>query len=147
MSKFRWFLVLIAGFGLLLARNPDILLHAGFQFEEGKQFYIGTYFGSVLSNLFTPIAGYIQLTPWLVAYFTRLFPLNQAPFIEVLVSLLVTMTVAAYIVRSRMAALIPSLRLRLALATAFLVFLASFSGESSVSSRRSSGIWRSSWCW
>lgn len=129
MSRFSQIVRSSLGFtgalALLFLRSPNGLLHPVFAAEDGQTLYIATYFSSPLAGLLTPIAGYLQVIARAAAYVERLVPVAQAPFIADLLSLSVVAAIACYIASSRMAILIPNLRLRLLLAVLLLVLPAS----------------------
>lgn len=120
-----WALGLAGALALLFVRSPETLLHPAFAAEDGQTLYIATYFGSPLSTIFTPLAGYLQLIARVAAYVERLVPVAQAPLLAALLSLLVVASMAVYIASDRMVATIPSRRLRFLLAVTFLALPAS----------------------
>ena len=106
---------------LLLARSPGVLINPAFSYEDGRYFYISTYFSSPLTLLTTPYAGSLQTGPQLAAYLERLVSPANAPIVGSFFSLLTVMLIAGFLASSRMASLIPNSRLRLLLALGFLL--------------------------
>ena len=117
----RWPAFIMASVLILFARSPGTLLGAEFRYEDGRTFFLGTYFGSPLEVIFHPYAGYLQLVPRLVAYGERMVPIAWAPLVANFASLLIIAAVAAFIASDRLAQVLPHRGFRWLLAAVLLL--------------------------
>jgi hypothetical protein len=111
----------VAGAATVVARRPQVLLQPEFRVEDGQTFYIGTYFGSPLDQLFRPYQGYLHVVPRLVGFLERAVRVSAAPLIANAAAIAVAVAVAAYITSERLAPVISKPRLGLALAAVVLL--------------------------
>ena len=109
----------------LIARRPETVTRPEFYAEDGRVFYLGTWFGSPLDVLARPYNGYLHLVPRAVGLFERLVPIQWAPAIGNIVALVVVALIAGFLAGDRMAPLLPDRRARLAAAAGFVLLPAS----------------------
>jgi len=112
---------LAIAFIVLVARRPETISRPQFWGEDGQLLYVGTYFGDPLHRIAEPYVGYVVLVMRLVAYMERLVPLEWAPLVGNVFSLLVVVVVAGFVASRRMADQFPDVRLRIALACVLLL--------------------------
>lgn len=105
---------------ILVARNPQVLLHPEFWAEDGWVWFPDGYeYG--LASLARPVAGYLQTVPRLVGLLAQAFPLAWAPALFALAALLSQVLPPLFLVSSRMAAAWPDARGRVLFALVWLV--------------------------
>jgi len=80
------FLLLLAA---LFTRRPDMFLHAQFYAEDGKYWYADAYNLGWVTALTVPVGGYLNVLSHLVAAFTLLFPLRDAPLLMNIAGLII----------------------------------------------------------
>jgi hypothetical protein len=117
-SAWAWFGLAFAGY---LLRRPGTLTHAEFAYEDGKIFYLGSWFGDPLDQLFRPYASYLHLIPRFVGVLERQVQPAWAPFVSNLSALIIAALVVRFIASERLAEAIPNRRIRLACALFFIV--------------------------
>ena len=109
----------------LIARRPETVTRPEFYAEDGRVFYLGTWFGSPLDVLVRPYNGYLHLVPRAVGLLERAVPIQWAPAIGNVVALMVVALIAGFLASDRMAPLLPDRRARLAVAAGFVLLPAS----------------------
>ncbi|HEY5433775.1 MAG TPA: hypothetical protein VIK13_00955 [Candidatus Limnocylindrales bacterium] len=110
---------------VLIARRPETITRAGFYAEDGRVFFLGTWFGSPLDVLLRPYNGYLHLVPRTVGLLERLVPIQSAPALGNFIALLIVALIAGFLASDRLAPLLPDRRARLAAAVGFLLLPAS----------------------
>jgi hypothetical protein len=110
----------IAAFILLALRRPTSVYDPEFVFEDGREFFMGAWRDGPLSVVH-PYAGYLHLTPRLVALLERTVPIQLAPLVGMLLSLAIVAAIAAYLSSDALANVVPDKRVRLALAAIFVL--------------------------
>ena len=108
-----WPAFALVGLLLVLARRPEALLAAEFNWEEANAFYVPTFFLDPVAQLMEPWGGTFQVVPRLAYMTLRAVPVVWAPLAENLLALSAAVAVAAFIASRRLHALIPDGRLRL----------------------------------
>lgn len=111
---------------VLALRRPTTLTRAEFFNEDGQVFYLGTYFGDLAEVLFRPYQGYLHLVPRVVSLGERVVPIELAPLLGNLLSLIVVAAVAGFVASERLAVAIPRRPVRLLLAVLILVLPGAF---------------------
>ena len=99
---------------LLLLRSPGSLLHPQFWAEDGTLFFQEAFNRGFLSTILQPASGYLHSFPRLVAGFSLLVPMEQAPLVFNLAAFAVQLVPALYLLGPRMARLIPAFSARAA---------------------------------
>lgn len=85
-TRWTWTLVgFAAALMILVARRPEAIFRAQFFAEDGKVFYLPTFFSGP-GLLFEPYAGYLIVFPRLIAYAERLAPPAFAPMVGTIVT-------------------------------------------------------------
>jgi hypothetical protein len=107
------------------ARRPETITRAEFYAEDGRVFYLGTWFGSPLDVLLRPYNGYLHLVPRTVGLLERLVPIQWAPALGNTVALLIVALIAGFLASDRLAPVLPDRRARLAAAVGFVLLPAS----------------------
>ena len=124
-SSNRWLPTLVLGsalaFVVLVARRPETVTRAEFYAEDGRVFFLGTYFGDPGEVLLRTYNGYLHAVPRLVGMAERLVPMEVAPGLANMISLLVVALVAGYLASDRLAPLLPDRRARLVAAAGFVI--------------------------
>lgn len=92
-----WPIVFALACVLLVGRIPDVLLNARFIYEDGPQFYLGSFLYDPLESLFRPYAGFLYVAGRIVALLSRLAPVAGAPFVASVASVFITAAVATYV--------------------------------------------------
>ena len=118
-------LTVVLALAALIARRPEIITRAEFYAEDGRVFFLGTWFGSPLDVLLRPYNGYLHLVPRTVGLLERLVPIQSAPLLGNFIALLIVALVAGFLASDRMAPLLPDRRARLAAAVGFVLLPAS----------------------
>jgi hypothetical protein len=118
----RWTVVTGAFIVMLAARRPETVLRAQFIFEDGKVWYLGAWQVPLLEAIGTPYAGYLGFVQRLVGFLERVGPVSLAPLVGNALALLIVALIATYVVSDRLSGLIPSARVRIAVAL-YLVLL------------------------
>ncbi|MBM2810870.1 MAG: hypothetical protein HW416_1629 [Chloroflexi bacterium] len=118
----RWAPVFMIAIGLALAvsRDPNALLLPQFWAEDGRVFYADTINLGPVHALFMPHNGYFHLVPRSAAIIASLLPMNVAPLVFNLIAIAASLAPAAFVASTRLAHLLPSTRLRLAMALALI---------------------------
>jgi hypothetical protein len=93
---------------LLLLRSPGSLLHPQFWAEDGTLFFQEAFNRGFLATVAQPASGYLHSFPRLVAGFSLLLPMAQAPLVFNLAAFAVQLIPALYLLNPRMSRLIPS---------------------------------------
>lgn len=106
---------------LLFLRRPDTLLNAQFWAEDGRVWFANSYNYGALRSVFLPQDGYFQTLSRLTAGVAWLFPLVKAPLVFNLIALLVQILPVGLLLTNRWQNLLPSYRLRVALALGFVL--------------------------
>ena len=106
---------------VLVLRRPEAVFRSQFAYEEPYVFYAAAHSGGVLETILTPWAGMLQLFPRLVHAGLLLVPGEIAPAISMLVLYLAIGLIAGFMASDRMAAAIPSRRVRVAFALSFAI--------------------------
>ena len=115
-----------AGFAVALLalavvmRRLDALQHPQFWAEDGSDWFAQAYNDGRLSTLFVPHSGYFQTISRLLGDVGVSVGLAAAPLVANLAALLAELAPALFLVSSRFAAVIPSLRLRILLAAIYV---------------------------
>jgi hypothetical protein len=109
----------------LIARRPETVTRPEFYAEDGRVFFLGTWFGNPLDVLARPYNGYLHLVPRAVGLLERAVPIQWAPAIGNVVALMVVALIAGFLASDRMAPLLPDRRARLAVAAGFVLLPAS----------------------
>ncbi len=117
-SAWFWFGLAFVGFFL---RRPGSLTHAEFAYEDGRVFYLGSWFGSPIDQLVRPYAGYIHLIPRFVGVLERLVAPAWAPFVSNLAALIIAALIVRFLASDRLADALPDRRIRWACALLFIV--------------------------
>jgi hypothetical protein len=117
-SAWVWFGLGFVGYFL---RRPGALTHAEFAYEDGKVFYLGSWFGGPLEQLVRPYAGYLHFIPRFVGVLERQVPPAWAPFVSNLAALIIAALVVRFLASDRLAGAIPSRRIRWACALLLIV--------------------------
>lgn len=116
-----WPVLAMVGLLLLVARRPEALFAAEFNWEEASAFYVPTFFFDSAHLILEPWGGYLQVIPRIGYELLRPIPVFWAPLAENLLALVSLLAVAAFIASRRMAAVVPSGRLRLLFAALLLL--------------------------
>lgn len=111
---------------LLLLRSPGSLLHPQFWAEDGTLFFQAAFNDGFLKTILQPASGYLHVFPRLVAGFSLLFPMGQAPLIFNLAAFVVQLIPALYLLGPRMSNLIPSWPARAGAALLYVALPASY---------------------
>jgi hypothetical protein len=111
----------IIGMLLLIARRPEAIFRAEFNWEEANAFFVPTFFVNPLSLLIEPWGGTLQVIPRLGYQALRAVPVYWAPLAENLLAFGGIVAVAAFIASDRISGAIPDRVIRLALATMLFV--------------------------
>jgi hypothetical protein len=122
-SANRWLLPLafaMVALLLLLSRLPLVFL-TNFWAEDGTAFYGDAYNLGWLRALTLPVAGYLQTFPRLEAAFAVGLPLAVGPPLASAVALVFDVLPGVLFLSDRFRAVVPSLTVRLALATASVI--------------------------
>lgn len=126
-SRFRFSWLAPQGlllFGLVLLievlRRPETILRAEFRVEDGQVFFLGTFFDPG-GGILTPYQGYLHVVPRTVALVERAVPTAWAPVVSNSGALIIGAMVATFLASDRLSGLIPSRRLRVALAVGFVL--------------------------
>jgi len=82
---------------LNVARCPELLLYPRFFAEEGTTYFACAFQKSFVSNLFSAHYGYYTLYNQLATSFAKLAPLEHAPLVTTLMSLLVQVGISLYV--------------------------------------------------
>jgi hypothetical protein len=117
-SGLFWFGLAFVGFFL---RRPGSLTHAEFAYEDGRIFYLGSWFGGPLDQLFRPYAGYVHLIPRSTGLLERLVPPAWAPFVSNFIALAIAALVVRFLASDRLATAVTDRRIRWACAVLFIV--------------------------
>jgi hypothetical protein len=115
---------LLFGF-VLFIRSPATILHPGFWGEDGPIWYADAY-AAGWHSLFFPQIGYLGTSSRLVALMAQGFPLLWAPGLFAIAALLIQSLTAAFLVSTRMSAVLPSLWGRFLLAFTYVALPNSF---------------------
>ena len=107
--------------GAPAARSPGSLLHPQFWAEDGTLFFQEAFNHGFLATILQPASGYLHSFPRLVAGFSLLVPMEQAPLVFNLAAFVVQLIPALYLLSPRMARIIPSFSAR---ALAALLYVA-----------------------
>lgn len=99
-----WPLVFLGAFAVLVLRRPEALLHAQFFGEDGRVFYLPTWFSGP-ELLIEPYAGYLLVVPRLIAFAEWLVPPPFAPVVGTVVALALVAALAAFLASDRLAPL------------------------------------------
>ena len=111
---------------LLLLRSPGSLLHPQFWAEDGTLFFQEAFNHGFWPTILQPASGYLHSFPRLVAGFSLLFPMEQAPLVFNLAAFVVQLMPALYLLSPRMARIIPSFPARAAAALLYIALPASY---------------------
>jgi hypothetical protein len=111
---------------LLLLRSPGSLLHPQFWAEDGALFFQEAFNHGFLKTILQPSSGYLHSFPRLVAGFSLLFPMEQAPLIFNLAAFVVQLLPALYLLSPRMTDIIPSFPARVLAALLYIALPASY---------------------
>ncbi len=111
---------------ILLLRKPASLLHPQFWAEDGTLFFQDAFNHGFWPTILQPASGYLHSLPRLVAGFSLLFPLEQAPLVFNLSAFAVQLVPAFYLLSSRMARHIPSFFARAVAALLYIALPASY---------------------
>jgi len=111
---------------LLLLRQPGSLLHPQFWAEDGTLFFQEAFNNGFWSTILQPASGYLHSFPRLVAGFSQLFPMEQAPLVFNLAAFVVQLIPALYLLSPRMARSIPSFSARAVAALLYIALPASY---------------------
>ncbi len=116
----------LIAFLITVSHRPDALLNPQFWAEDGKMWYQQAYNNGILTSLITSEAGYFQTVSRIVAAVTQLVPLAQTPLIFNLTAISIKVSVALFILSSRLDRAVPSNSLRAAFAFIYLVLPQSY---------------------
>ena len=111
---------------LLLLRRPGSLLHPQFWAEDGTLFFQEAFNQGFWSTILQPASGYLHSFPRLVAGFSLLFPMEQAPLVFNLAAFAIQLIPALYLLSPRMASVIPSFSSQAAAALVYIALPASY---------------------
>lgn len=109
------------GLLLLIARRPEAVFLAEFNWEEANAFYVPTFFLDPLALLVEPWGGTFQVVTRLGYQLLRAVPVGLAPLAENVLAMAALVAVATFVASRRMAAVVPDWRLRAAVALALLL--------------------------
>lgn len=109
----------------LIARRPETITRAEFYGEDGRVFFLGTWFGNPLEVFLRPYNGYLHFIPRTVGLLERLVPIEWAPALGNAIALLMVALVAGFLASDRMEPLLPDRRARLVAAAGFVLLPAS----------------------
>src|SRR4029077_18779110 len=104
----------------VVMRRVDALQHPQFWAEDGADWFAQAYNDGRLTSLFIPHSGYFQTISRLLGNVGVTVGLVAAPLLSNLVALLFELAPALFLVSSRFAPVIPSLRLRVLLAAIYV---------------------------
>lgn len=107
--------------GLLFLRRPDAFLNPQFWAEDGRVWFANSYNIGALRSVFLPQDGYFQTLSRFTAGLAWLFPLVKAPLVYNVSALLVQLLPAVLLLTNRWQNLLPSYKLRVALALGFVL--------------------------
>jgi hypothetical protein len=79
-ALFRQTCVFLVSFAIVVSRRPDAILNPQFWAEDGVLWYANAYQNGVHA-IFTPVAGYLNLLPRLVALISLAIPMSYAPLL------------------------------------------------------------------
>lgn len=82
---------------LTIIRCPELLLSPRFFAEEGTTYFAGAYRNSFIGNIFSAHYGYYTLYNQLATSLARLAPLEHAPLVTTLMSLLLQVGISLYV--------------------------------------------------
>jgi len=111
---------------LLLFRSPGSLLHPQFWAEDGTVFFQDAFNLGLWSTILQPASGYLHSFPRLVAGFSLLFPMVQAPLVFNLAAFVIQLLPALYLLSPRMVRIIPSFPARAVAALLYISLPASY---------------------
>ena len=111
---------------LLLLRRPGSLLHPQFWAEDGTLFFQEAFNHGFWSTILQPASGYLHSFPRLVAGFSLLFPMEQAPLVFNLAAFVFQLMPALYLLSPRMARIIPSFSAQVLAALVYIALPASY---------------------
>ncbi len=117
-SAWPWFFAALIG---LFLRRPQSLIHAEFAYEDGKIFYLGSWFGGPLDQLLRPYSGYLYVIPRFVGVLEHAVSPAVAPLAANLAALVIASLVVRFIASDRLATVIPDRNLRWAFALLVIV--------------------------
>lgn len=116
-----WPVLVLIGLLVLVARRPEALFAAEFNWEEGNAFFAPTFFSAPGELIIEPWGGYLQVVPRLGYEVLRVIPVYWAPLAENLLALAALLSLAGFIASPRMAAVVPSTRVRILFAALLLL--------------------------
>lgn len=122
----------IAAFLITVSHRPDAMLNPQFWAEDGKMWYQQAYNSGPIISLFTTEAGYFQSISRIVAAAAQLIPLAYAPFLFNFAAISVKVSVALFILSSRLDRAIPNVWARGFLAFVYLGLPHSFETTSNL---------------
>jgi hypothetical protein len=114
-------IVFVAGALITFARGPTVVLHPSLWAEDGKIFFEAAYQLGWHVPLTQTAAGYFQTFPRLIADVGLLVPLRSVPLLFMSVALAVQVLPAVMVASHRYSSAVPDVRVRLLLATLYLV--------------------------
>jgi len=96
----------LLGFALallvMIMRRPEIITHAQFWAEDGRNWYAEAYNGGPISSLLYPHTGYFQTYPRLAMALALAVPMQWAPLVSNLLSLCVRAALVAFLLTTRL---------------------------------------------
>lgn len=98
-SDRKRFLLFISAVVIVLniIRCPELLLYPRFFAEEGSTYFSGAFQKSFLANIFSAYYGYYTLYNQLATSFAKLAPLEYAPLVTTIFSLLLQVGISLYV--------------------------------------------------
>lgn len=113
-------IVFFIAFAIIVSRRLDALFNPQFWAEDGTVWYAEAYNQGFLPSLFLPHTGYLQTISRLTASLAQFFPLAFAPLIFNVLAIAIQILPVNFVISSRFAVLIPSLKTRLILGFLYL---------------------------
>lgn len=104
----------------IIARRPDVLTHPQFYAEDGSVWYSNAYNFGGLYALALPEGGYLNTLPRLVAWFSLLVPLHDAPLIMNVCGIIIQALPASFLLSQR-CSMWASAQTRVLLAVTYIV--------------------------
>lgn len=110
----------IGAFVVLVLRRPQAILHPGFVYEDGQQFFMTAWYEG-FGSLNKEYGGVLYVGTRLIALAEQFIPIGYAPLFGQIISLAIVAAIAAYIASRALENVVPDRRVRLALALVFLL--------------------------